>query len=54
MVQNKDLRNHFENFHLVYMSDKKSQVLRGMWIAIVRSIWEQRNKVVFKQGVHDV
>jgi len=54
MVQNKDLRNHFENFHLVHMSDKHNQVWRGMWVAIVRSIWEQRNKVVFKQGVPDV
>ena len=53
MVQNKDLRNHFENFHLVHLSNKKNQVWKGMWATIVRSIWEQRNKVVFKQEVPD-
>jgi len=36
------------------MSGKHNQVWRGMWLAIVRCMWKQRNKVVFKQGVPDV
>ena len=29
-IQNKDLRNHFEIFHLVHMSKKQNQVWKGM------------------------
>ena len=52
-VQHKDLRCNFENFYLVHMSIKQNQVWKGMWVAIVRCIWEKRNSVIFKQGVPD-
>jgi len=38
-VQSKEIRNHL--------------VRRGVWVVIIKSIWEQRNQVVFKGGVPD-
>lgn len=52
-VQNKDLKNHFENFHLVHMNTKQNMVWKGVWVAVVRGIWEQRNSIIFKQGKPD-
>ena len=52
-VQHKDLINHFESFHLTHLTTKQNQVWKGLWVAIVRSIWDQRNLVVFKQGIPD-
>jgi len=48
-VLNKDLKNHFENFHLFHMSAKQNLVWKGAWVAVVRGIWEQRNSIIFKQ-----
>jgi len=52
-VQNKDIRNHMVNFHLIHLSSKQNQVWTGLWAAIVMCIWEQRNLIVFKDGVPD-
>jgi len=52
-VQHKDLLTHFENFHLSQVSSKQSLPWKGVWATIVRCIWEQRNSIVFKQGVID-
>ena len=52
-AQNKDLMNHFINFHLAHLSNKQNQVWLGFWAAIVSCIWEHRNLVVFRQGVPD-
>ena len=52
-VQHKEIINHFESFHLIHLSIKQNQVWKGLWIVIVRSIWDQRNLVVFKQGIPD-
>ena len=52
-AQNKDLTNHFMNFHLAHLSSKQNQVWLGLWAAIVSCIWEHRNLVVFRQGVPD-
>ena len=52
-VQHNDIKHHFENFHLVFLSSNQNKVWKGMWVTIVRCIWEQRNLVVFKQGVSD-
>ncbi|XP_068504282.1 uncharacterized protein [Phaseolus vulgaris] len=35
------------------MGISPNKVWKGMWVTIVRCIWEQRNLVVFKQGVSD-
>jgi len=52
-VQSMEIRNHLENFYLIHLSSKQKQVWRGVWVVIIRSIWEQRNQVVFKGGVPD-
>ena len=50
---NKDICNHFLNFHLSNLSEKQNQVWKGVWVAILRCIWEHRNKVIFRQGIPD-
>ncbi|XP_068504213.1 uncharacterized protein [Phaseolus vulgaris] len=52
-VQHKDLKVHFESFDLVHLNSKQNQLWKGMWVAIVNGIWEQKNTVIFKQGVLD-
>jgi len=52
-VQHNALKNHFENFTLIQASNKQDMVWKGIWVAIIRSIWEHRNLIVFKQGVAD-
>jgi len=53
-VQHNALKNHFESFTLTQVSKKQDMDWKGIWAAIVWSVWEQRNLVVFKQGVVDV
>ena len=54
LVQHKDIVKHFESFYLPHLSVKQNQIWKGVWVAIVRSMWDQRNLVVFKQGTADV
>jgi len=53
-VQYNYLKHHFENFHLVQMSNNQNLVWKVLWVVIVWCIWEQRNNVVFRQGIVDV
>nr|AER13160.1 putative non-LTR retroelement [Phaseolus vulgaris] len=53
-VQHNDLKDHFVSFHIAQASSKQNLVLKGVWAAIVRCIWDQRNTILFKQGVVDV
>ncbi len=53
-MQHKDIVIHFESFYLPHLSVKQNQIWKGVWVAIVRSMWDQRNLVVFKQGTADV
>ena len=41
------------SFHIAQASSKQNLVLKGVWDAIVRCIWDQRNSILFKQGVVD-
>jgi len=52
-ANNKDIRNHLVNFYLIHLSTTQNQVWKGLWAAIVRSIWEQRNQVVFRGRIPD-
>jgi len=52
-VQHKILRDHFESFYLVQMNYKQNLVWKGVWAAIVWSIWDQRNRIIFKQDSVD-
>jgi len=36
-ANNKDIRSHFVNFSLVYLSSTQNQVWRGLWAAIVEA-----------------
>lgn len=51
--QYKDLKSHFESFFLVNVNVKQNLVWKGVWTTIVWSIWDQRNRIVFKQGKID-
>jgi len=53
-VESNVLMCHFESFLLTQASNKQNSVWKGIWAAIVRSIWEHRNSVVFKQRIVDV
>jgi len=52
-VQHNALKNHFKSFTLTQVSNKQDMVWKGIWAAIIRSEWEHRNLVAFKQGVVD-
>jgi len=52
-VQHNEIMIHFESFYLAQSNNKHNQIWRGVWAAIVRCIWEQRNSIVFDQGVVD-
>ena len=52
-VQHNVLMLHFENFFLPQLNSQQNLLWKGVWACVVRSIWEHRNSVVFKQGVVD-
>ena len=52
-AQNRGIKNHIENFHLIHLTNKQNQVWLGMWATIVSCIWKQRNLVVFNEGIPD-
>ncbi|XP_068466484.1 uncharacterized protein [Phaseolus vulgaris] len=52
-VQQNDLRSHFLSFHMFQVSNNQTLIWNGVWVAVVRCIWDQRNLIIFKQGVVD-
>jgi len=52
-VQHNDPKSHFVSFHCVQASCKQNLVWKGIWAAVVRTIWDQRNSILFKQRVVD-
>jgi len=48
-AQHKDLKSHFANFHLVHFRTKQNLVWKGLWLRIVRGLWEQKKNIIFKQ-----
>ena len=52
-VQLNDLNMHFLSFHLSQASNKQNLVWKGVWATVIKCIWDQRNLIVFKQGVED-
>ena len=46
-VRHNDPKIHFESFHCAQASYKKNLVWKGVWAAIVRCIWDQRNSILF-------
>jgi len=53
-VQHKAILTHFESFYLPQLSSRQNLLWKGVWATIVACIWEQRNSIVFNQGVADV
>jgi len=52
-VQHRELMYHFEQFHFPIFNHNQNLLWKGMWVAVVRCIWEQRNNIIFNQGVAD-
>ena len=53
LFQHNDPKIHFLSFHSAQASCKQNMVWKGIWAAVVRCIWDQRNSILFKQGVVD-
>jgi len=53
LVQHNDPKIHFVSFHCSHASSKQNLVWKGIWAAIVRCIWNQRNSILFNHGVVD-
>ena len=51
-VQHKEVKHHFENVYLAHINVKPNLVWKG-WMVVFWSIWDHRNKVIFKQGKVD-
>ena len=43
LIQNKDLKTHFKNFHSGHMTALQNLVWKGMWATVVKGIWKQKN-----------
>jgi len=52
-VQHNDLKMHFQSFHLFQASNKQNPIWKGVWVDVIRCIWDQRNLIIFQQGVVD-
>ena len=52
-VQQNDLKSHFLSFHMFQVSNNQNLIWKGVWVAVVICIWDQRNQIIFKQGVVD-
>ena len=52
-AQHRDIQSHFEQFTLCCINYKQNLLWKGVWVAVVSCIWEQRNLIVFQQGVAD-
>jgi len=52
-VEHHDLKRHFLSFHLFQVSNKHNKIWKGVWVNVIRSIWDQRNLITFQQRVVD-
>jgi len=53
-VYHGNLMTYFMQFHLLNLNQKQNLVWKSLWIAIIWSIWNHRNNVVFKDERVDV
>lgn len=53
-VQHKDVQCQFVSFSLQHASVVQNLVWKRVWATVVWCIWEQRNHIIFRQGVVDV
>jgi len=52
-VYHNQVRIHFKQFYLMELSQKGNMIWRGMWIAIIWCIYNQRNCIIFRNGRAD-
>jgi len=52
-VRHETIEAHFLSFCLLFRRHSINVAWKGMWMAIVTEIWNQRNKVVFNRGIVD-
>ena len=52
-VRNNTIANHLCSFYLSGLSNKQNCVWKGMWLAIAKAIWTQRNRIIFNGGQVD-
>ena len=52
-MQHNDLKIHFVSFHCTQASGMQNLIWKGIWATAVRCIWDQRNSILFNQGVVD-
>jgi len=48
------LKAHFQQFDVLTLNSKGNKLWKGVWVSIIRNIWDHRNKIVFRQGKVDV
>jgi len=49
-VQHNDIKAHFQSFFLFQVSSKQNLLWKGVWANVIKSIWDQRNMIVFQHG----
>ena len=52
-AQQQNLKLHFQSFHLFQVGNKQNRIWKGVWVNIIRCLWDQRNLIIFQQGVVD-
>jgi len=53
-VRHESIPIHFQSFHLTdHRNSVNKAACKGVWVAVVREIWNLRNTVVFRGGVVD-
>jgi len=50
-VSHNHIQAHFKQFHLFELNHKGNMLWNGVWIAIVRTLWNHRNNIVFRNSV---
>ena len=53
-VHHNQLKAYFQQFELLSLNSKGNKLWKGVWVSIIRNIWNHRNKIVFRQGKVDV
>jgi len=52
-VYHSDMKHHLLQIGLFQFNEKKNRAWKGVWVAVIWSICNQRNCVVFKEGKVD-
>jgi len=48
-VHHNEVKKNFNHFHLTELNRKGNIIWKGTWVAIIWSIWNQRNNVAFRK-----